>query len=912
MFHFFLWFVVAFHNIFTEFLVGFSKRHTRHHQLVDFFYTIQIVVHATVKNIFINLDMRQHEVTYLQIEQGLEQARIQLDTDQTRLQVLSSGISGYEQALKEANILEADYAEQLQVAEQAMHDWQSQWETVNRSTAEQQRVADVEKARIEQLQRQQQQLQQRNERLSIEQSGFTDDGLIEDLEELRLREQEAAAELETQQAQLEESEARIFALRDQQAGRNQSLSDLQERIQAERGRLVSLKTLQEAALGDDGTALQNWLQTAGLQQTAKLAEELLVEPGWEQAVETVLAPFLEARLVEELSSPVTMLDTLQQGELTLITRASRKTYADSAGIGQNLASKVESAAAIDVLLAGVWTAENLDEAFVRHPQLQDGESLITRNGIWLGRHWLRVTRKTDEAGSGILQRERQIRELESSLARNSAGLEDQRQQLQRISADLSESEQQRKQQQDAVNHCHREHARVESQVDTLTHRLEQTQQRRQSITAELTDLQGQAQSQQEELLAAQQNLQEAVLELGQIGQERQILDPRQAELSDRLQECRNQYDDVRRTVQEKTIALESLKSEYNTLQSTQQRLQQQHEALQTRRQQLQETQPVANEPHTAERLDNLLRTRVQTEQAVSQARQELDTHNLKLQQLEQQRNQYQNKLQDQREVLEKSRLSCTEAGVRRQTVLDQLTELGFELSEVLGELPETAEEQEWQARQEAVAGRIQRLGAINLAAIEEFEQLSERKSYLDTQNDDLVEALTTLESAMARIDRETRSRFREMYDQVNQGLQNLFPRLFGGGQAYLDLTDDDALEAGVTIMARPPGKRNGTIHLLSGGEKALTAVAFIFSIFQLNPAPFCMLDEVDAPLDDANVGRFGALLKEMSDQVQFIVVTHNKVTMEAVDHLIGVTMHEPGVSRLVSVDVDEAIRLAAI
>jgi chromosome segregation protein len=231
---------------------------------------------------------------------------------------------------------------------------------------------------------------------------------------------------------------------------------------------------------------------------------------------------------------------------------------------------------------------------------------------------------------------------------------------------------------------------------------------------------------------------------------------------------------------------------------------------------------------------------------------------------------------------------------------------------LLAELPETAEEQEWQARLEAVAGRIQRLGAINLAAIEEFEQLSERKNYLDTQNDDLVEALNTLESAMARIDRETRSRFREMYDQVNQGLQNLFPRLFGGGQAYLDLTDDDALEAGVTIMARPPGKRNGTIHLLSGGEKALPAVAFIFSIFQLNPAPFCMLDEVDAPLDDSNVGRFGALLKEMSDQVQFIVVTHNKVTMEAVDHLIGVTMHEPGVSRLVSVDVDEAVRLAAV
>ena len=311
-----------------------------------------------------------------------------------------------------------------------------------------------------------------------------------------------------------------------------------------------------------------------------------------------------------------------------------------------------------------------------------------------------------------------------------------------------------------------------------------------------------------------------------------------------------------------------------------------------------------------------MQNRLQTEQALNQARQAMDAENTRLQQLERQRSQCQHKIQNQREALEKFRLNCSEANVRRQTLVDQFTELNTklnaELANVIAELPQEAEESEWQAKLEAIANRIQRLGAINLAAIEEFEKLSERKTYLDAQNDDLMEALNTLETAMARIDRETRSRFQAMYDQVNEGLQHLFPRLFGGGQAYLDLTGDDALEAGVTIMARPPGKRNGTIHLLSGGEKALTAVAFIFAIFQLNPAPFCMLDEVDAPLDDANVSRFGVLLKEMSDQVQFIVVTHNKVTMEVVDQLIGVTMHEPGVSRLVSVDVDEAVRLAAV
>jgi len=188
---------------------------------------------------------------------------------------------------------------------------------------------------------------------------------------------------------------------------------------------------------------------------------------------------------------------------------------------------------------------------------------------------------------------------------------------------------------------------------------------------------------------------------------------------------------------------------------------------------------------------------------------------------------------------------------------------------------------------------------------------SERKQYLDAQNEDLETALQTLESAIRKIDKETRNRFRETFEKVNSGLQELFPKVFGGGSAYLEMTGDDLLNTGISIMARPPGKKNATIHLLSGGEKALTAIALVFSIFQLNPAPFCMLDEVDAPLDDANTARYARMVKEMSDKVQFIFITHNKITMEMADQLMGVTMHEPGVSRLVTVDVDEAAELAA-
>ena len=261
--------------------------------------------------------------------------------------------------------------------------------------------------------------------------------------------------------------------------------------------------------------------------------------------------------------------------------------------------------------------------------------------------------------------------------------------------------------------------------------------------------------------------------------------------------------------------------------------------------------------------------------------------------------------------LDKARLEERAVEVRLQEVEDRLSQTEFTLAAVLEDLSEDATEELWQEKLDKVLRRIDRLGPINLAAIDEFSQLSERKEYLDKQHTDLSDALETLEGAIRKIDRETRTRFKETFDKVNAGIQTMFPTLFGGGHAYLELTDEDLLETGVTVMARPPGKRNSTIHLLSGGEKALTALAFVFSLFELNPAPFCLLDEVDAPLDDANVVRLSKMLKTMSQTVQFICVTHNKITMEISEQLVGVTMQEAGVSRLVSVNMDEAVEMAA-
>jgi len=310
-------------------------------------------------------------------------------------------------------------------------------------------------------------------------------------------------------------------------------------------------------------------------------------------------------------------------------------------------------------------------------------------------------------------------------------------------------------------------------------------------------------------------------------------------------------------------------------------------------------------------LGQQLAERLEVEEELAGARQKVEKVENELRELDQSRMQVDQKVDAARTKVSEAEMAVQELRVRREGFTEQLEQTDFEYELLLEEIDDAADIENWEEKLEKVRRRIDRLGPINLAAIDEFKEQSERKAYLDSQLADLNDALATLEGAIRKIDRETRTRFRETYNNVNDGFKRLFPKLFGGGHAYLELTGDDLLTAGITVMARPPGKRNSNIHLLSGGEKALTAVALVFAIFELNPAPFCMLDEVDAPLDDANIARFCEIVKDMSDKVQFVFITHNKVTMELARQLSGVTMQEPGVSRLVSVDLDAAVKMAA-
>jgi chromosome segregation protein len=362
------------------------------------------------------------------------------------------------------------------------------------------------------------------------------------------------------------------------------------------------------------------------------------------------------------------------------------------------------------------------------------------------------------------------------------------------------------------------------------------------------------------------------------------------------------------------VQVESRRSAHSSLETSIARLDKQLQELAQRRDDLVRQLKEGEAPLAAlaAELERALTIRAQVEAELHAARVASEELDALLRERDAVRASLDAQVESARAALDEARLAAQQVRVRRESVAEQLAATTFQLADLIAGLGPDATVEVWEARLEETKGKIERLGQVNLAAIGEFKEQSERKEYLDRQCKDLTDALETLESAMRKIDRETRSRFQDTFDRVNAGLKEKFPRLFGGGHAYLELTGEEADVAGVSVMARPPGKRNSTISQLSGGEKALTAVALVFSIFDLNPAPFCLLDEVDAPLDDNNIGRFCDIVREMSRNVQFIFITHNKATMEMASQLVGVTQNEPGVSRLVAVDVDEAVRMAAM
>ena len=846
--------------------------------------------------------------------QDLAEAHAHLNNSQLDLGRLLQEIESNEP--EHARLVEEEQAiyRRLTESERALQAWQREWDAFNHKLAEALRNEKGESTRLEHLERSRVEIEQRLSGLQAESHGLDPEALEGVVQELKERVAEAQAGQQALLAERDKRQSRIQAIRAELLLLDRQLNEYRRGQQAMHGRLASLEALQQSALHRDQAPLVEWLKHTDLAERPPLAQALSVAPGWETALETVLGGFLEAISVDRLETIVAALPSLSHGQLAVIETKGAGAADLGAGrhLGERLIEKVTGPCPLSGLLHGIYAVETVDEAMALRSHLLPYESVITRDGLWIGAHWLRIHRDTD-ATTGILHREQAIRALkheaqvlQATLTESTARFEEIRETLEQLEHGESDA-------QTGLSQAQEQLASLGSALAVKQAQWEQMQLRKQRIETELQALEQQEQAVRLKLSTARVCLESLRRELGALDESRRSLTERR----DRLQSGVNSTREEWRVHQDKghalALRLESLRSQRSSLEQVLARNQRLAEQLTLRNREL-DTALAEGEAPTEEgrrELEQLLGQRLDAEAELGRVRAELHALEAALRQREAKRTECEQALQELRDRLEQARFEAQAIQVRLQGHEEQLESLGIQRDQLLAELPEEAEKALWEQHLEGVGQTIARLGAINLAAIEEHAQLSERKHYLDSQQADLSEALATLEQAIHKIDRETKIRFKETFDRVNAGLQMMFRTLFEGGEAYLELTGDDLLETGVTLLARPPGKRNSTIHLLSGGEKALTALALIFAIFELNRAPFCLLDEVDAPLDDANVSRLCRMLKSMASRVQFLFVTHNKITMEIAERLIGVTMQEPGVSRLVAVDIEEAVAMAA-
>lgn len=836
---------------------------------------------------------RQHQETEIHLAQD-RAVLAQLDEEEVQLQE-ELARSGEEHELAQA---------QLMQAEEGLQQWQEQWQAASLAGQQPREELQRIRLRIEQLQASRQQLEQRGQRLQAEQDELQASLGSDDLPAMQ---EEAALLQERQQVlqlQQEEQQTRLQSLQEREQDLRRQLNEGNSRLHQLQGQYSALHALQEQALQPDA-GLQDWLQSQGLADAPTLLQSLKVEPGWELAVETVLGADLQGLCVTDW--PVDC-SGLTEGYLRLL-----RTGTGQPAAGGSLLGMVQSASVdLSAWLGRVRPVEDLQQALQQLPELPAEESLVTRDGYWLSQTFFRVQRGEHQQ-QGILQRAQLLEELQAGQEQLQEQLDIQEEELRQCSEQAGSLQRDSRQLREREQQVGSELARQNSQLAAAQARSEQLQQRLLQGSRQLQELREQQAIEQEELAEAELQ-QEAAAErvlLSEASSEQ--LQQRQAGIRQQYEQARAEAARQQQRWQELSLQQGRLDTRRQATEQALQRLQQQIERTGQRHEQLALGLAEGESPIglLEARLEEQLQQRLQVDDELRSERLALEELDSQLRQMEKQRHEAGQQAERIRGDTEQLRLNWHTLEVQRRGLDEQLREQGDAVQDVLLGLPVDAGLEAWQAQIEQIGSQIQRLGAINLAAIEEYSQQSERKVFLDEQNDDLEEALATLENVIRKIDRETRQRFKETFDQINDGIQTLFPKVFGGGTAWLELTGDDLLDTGVAIMARPPGKKNSTIHLLSGGEKALTALSLVFAIFQLNPAPFCMLDEVDAPLDDANVGRYAKLVREMSEHVQFIYITHNKIAMEMAGQMLGVTMQEPGCSRLVSVNLEEAVALAA-
>lgn len=863
----------------------------------------------------------EQEIKYTQDQ--LERWKRELENTTSRFDELSESASEYEMQITElSEELEALRPQALSLsdnyraatavladAEKNMQVWNESWESYQSRYADSSKALEVSRTKSLHYSQERQQLAARLARLKETQNAEQAEQIQLDIMPLKMQldtyhhqRTEYQYELESILNQIQEKKSAVEVTQ-------KNINDKRGLLQTQVGRKASLEALQEAAFCAQDKSVANWLTEHQLINSPRLGKNIKVTAGWELAVETVLKGLFDAVCIDGLDSFIDRFTPPDSGELMLLETAQQSCVSSSASF-ISLASCVVSEWPVAEWLGNVFIVDSLDQAKSMRHQLLDHQSLITREGIWLGKHWLRVA-KTIKNEDSLLLRDQEITALTESSLQLKNDLLSLEETLCFLKEALVELERRREECHRKTQSLNSDITKTQSQLTEKETRYDALMQQQQAIAQEMMECHQRDADLQDQLTDMLEIIAQYEIELTDFDSKKEQLLAQKNHYLDVLNMSRQKAQEAKQRADEYDIRLSSNESQLAVLQQTMAREARQLNQLSEQRDNLSERLSHADDPlhELREKLQEQLELRSQFEQALLEATQLLETCNHKMAALEKEKGQAQLELERIQATYQQLQMDQQGVIVRQTTLTEQLQELQVTLDALLDTLPLEATLQAWEERAVEIASRITRLGPINLAAIEEHDTLKERKEYIDKQHADLEEALSILKNAIHKIDKETRGKFKETFDKVNQGFQYLFPKIFGGGNAALELDNDDFLVAGVVVKAQPPGKRNSTIHMLSGGEKALTAIALVFALFQLNPAPFCILDEVDAPLDDLNVGRYCRLISEMSAKIQFIVISHNKVTIEACDRLMGITMQEPGVSRVVSVDIDEAVSL---
>lgn len=837
-------------------------------------------------------ELGKQETELRQAQERLVQARTEAAQTQARLEAHSATLPALETAQAAAD-------EAVSAARAGVHHVQQ--------------ALQVESAHQRNAERLLAQLDQRLERLAQERQRLAAPDPAR-LDALQVELKDSQGRLDQMRAQIAAAEAALPTL---QTARNEaheaSARDARNLGQVE-ARLAALQQVQQSVQSHD--KLAPWLEKHGLKSLPRLWQRLHIESGWETALESVLRERIAALEVSQLELTRGFFGDAPPAKLAFFGGGATAPAAAPTGTLVTLASRLQLddpglRSLLGDWLAQVYLADSAEDALARRGELPPGGVFVVKAGHLVGRNSVRFY-AADSEQSGMLARQQDIERLQREV---------------KALALLAEESKARSVQADAaLSRTNQELNQLRSQAGQLTHSLherqlewqrleqqrQQTQARGAEIESERTELSAQRAREEAERMEGEKRFEALDQELAQVQAQHADAQDAAAEARTRFDEARAGQRELERLVQECGFRERQAQERIGQLQQSLQVAHTELERVAASRAGLESERETLSDATARAGLQDALAERTRREESLARARAELDALSAALRAADEQRLSTERLLDPLRQKITELQLKEQAARLNQEQFVQQLQEVGADLAQLEAQLSQA----ETKPRPSHLQGELNRiheaiaaLGAVNLAALDELGSARERKVFLDAQSADLNEAITTLEDAIRKIDKETRNLLQDTFDAVNRHFGELFPALFGGGEAKLVMTGDEILDAGVQVMAQPPGKKNSTIHLLSGGEKALTATALVFGMFQLNPAPFCLLDEVDAPLDDANTERFCGLVRKMSEQTQFLFISHNKIAMEMAHQLIGVTMQEQGVSRIVAVDMDAAVAL---